>query len=385
MAGLHTALLLALLGAAPGCFTHPINRAPIVRQPMRTSTDTIIRGQDVTVTVDVSDPDQDHVDITWKVKPGPCLDRDQPANWPKDASPSGDSSPSRFTVSGDQTNTGFCVWALATDEHGARDANNQNFDPSNPANQPPTAHIDLIETADSTTYPLYTTFKLVASGEDPDGDRDPIGTYTWSLVQVPAGSNAMLGGCDAGATDDTVQCFTANTPGEYKVSVKVSSRAPFQATDDESQPYTKTFKVLDDAPPCIADTTPQYTANMVLVGNTPQYTTTMVPLDSDRLYTFSVDTVNDDGDPSPRPPNAEFPIVTWSYGKKGEALNVLNGNIDFFKVPRYFPLDVTVIRAEVVDRRQQTRDRLQTCDLDFCEENPGSRCFQRVTWTVLWK
>jgi hypothetical protein len=374
VAGLHAAWLLAWIGALPGCFTHPINRAPNVMPPMRTTTDTVIRGQDVTFRVDVNDPDQDHVDITWAVKSGPCPDRNLPANWPTDASPSTDPSPFTFTVSGDQTNTRFCVWALATDEHGATGANNQMVDPSNPGNQPPIAHIELVDPAFSATYPLYTKFKLVGSGEDPDGDRDPIQQYNWLPLQVPPGSDAVLGACDDGATDKTVQCFTANTPGSYTAALKVSSQAPFQTSPDESVlADMKTFVVMPDAPPCISVTRPAVTAMPV-------------PRDpSDR--TFEVVQVDDDGDEFP--PTLAHPetvTFTWSYGLKGNPLAVVDGiHSPRLIVPMYNELDVSVVRVEVLDRRPNALASLQMCDTDFCEANPGSGCFQRVTWTVTWR
>ncbi|HEX2657934.1 MAG TPA: hypothetical protein VHU40_06665 [Polyangia bacterium] len=342
--------------------------------PSPSTTDTIVRGQSVTFTVYVSDPDQDHLDITWAAKIGPCLDRREPSNWPKDASPSSDPSPFTFTVSGDLTDGRFCVWAIATDAHGATNANNTMIDPSNPANRPPTALITLDDPKVATSYPLYTKFRLVGSGEDPDGDRDPITKYSWQPLQAPS-SDATLGLCNDGTDDDTVRCFTANTPGDYTASLKVSSQAPFQSNADESQAYTKTFRVLEDAPPCI-------------VGTTPQYTTLTVPRNSATAWTFSVDTVTDDGDPLPSngDPNGRLTFI-WSYGKKGEPLTVLNGNINLFKIKagQYDPLDVSVIRVEVLDRRPETLTSLQMCDKDFCEAKPGSGCFQRVTWTVSWQ
>jgi len=331
------------------------------------TTGSVVKGQDATFTVGARDPDQDSLSLTWAVT-RECLDPKTPANWPPAVT---SPSPSTFTVSKQDTEARFCVWAFATDRYGAVGANNRVFDPSNPANQPPSARIVLLQPLAATTYPLYTTFHLVGSGEDPDGD--PITQYNWLPLQGPPG--AEFGSCNDNSDVETNRCFTANTPGEYTAMLKVSSRSPFQSTADESPPYPTKFTVMEDAPPCIQLTDPDAAAMGVRRNTT----------DDAKTRTFTVKRVDDDGDKYPPDPGQPTVSFTWSFGLKGGTLTVANADYHELVSPPFDVLQESVVRVEVHDRRPDALKKLLACDKDFCEENQGSGCFQRVTWTVVWQ
>jgi hypothetical protein len=266
------------------------------------------------------------------------------------------------------------VWAFATDQYGAMGANNQVFHPTNPANRPPFAMITLTKPTSAKTYPLYTKFHLLGSGSDPDGDA--ITKWSWLPLQAPV-SSATLGPCNDDSDSDLVRCFTADTPGDYTASLKVSSESPFQTVDESLQADMKTFTVLEDAPPCIEITE-------------PPWNTVFVPLDTSGKHTFVVRTVRDDGDPLPaRDPNQTSNLsFTWYFGTPGSPLNVLDGDSQMAVIsgrPTFNVGDTGVVRVEVRDRRSSALTKLSSCgNNDLCAAEVGSECYQRVTWTVKW-
>jgi len=93
-------------------------------------------------------------------------------------------------------------------------------------NIPPVAHVDT----EVSVY-LGEVVKLTGSGHDEDGDNALL-TYSWELLESPAGSSAELSGIDKKLTS-----FSADALGDFLVQLKVND-----GTDD-SEPVTATITV----------------------------------------------------------------------------------------------------------------------------------------------
>jgi len=354
-----------------GCFTSPINRAPMVT----VSADAIVfHGQSVTFTAHGYDPDQDQLTWTWAltqamsaaVSPNPCPDRNNPMMpWPM-ATPSNTSSPTSYQVAASLTVSSWCVWVFATDPYGAVGVDIQ---PLIPSNNPPQPVLRVVSPDPADSYPAYTHFQIAADqSADPDGD--PL-TYTLALDQAPLGSTAMLVPCTdpAIATDPRFRCLDVALSGQYVVSL--------HASDGLANPGTSmTLNVLPDQPPCIAMTTPMYGATLLKDD----------PLAPNPII---VNMVVDDGDPYPNSLNPlQTVMFNWFKGKNdsGRLQYVDNGGFSLLNLVAtdYQPGDVANVRLEVHDRNAAAIDAiLLGCgDEPFCPIAPGSTCFVRVSWRI---
>ena len=371
-----TALTVSIFA---GCFSHPINRAPVVVKI--DSNGSVVRGQSASFEATVTDADQDNVEVTWALVAGDSCPNPDAVTWPPGTATPAPAKPDTFAATAEQTTSNFCLWAFATDPHGAKDANNNLFRPSAPDNGAPTAAITVTAPVPADIGRLYQKYRLVGSGSDPEDD--PLLAPQWSFSTNAVGSLASLEPCDDAPNDDYVRCFTADLPGDYTVSLVVQSQSSFKTSPDKSPPATKTLVIQPDAPPCIQMTTPPRDI-------------TFVSYDPAVDHTFSVDMVDDDGDPyPPRDLNQNQMLrYTWYFGKTPDAqtvvsdaqLTVADGNFRRFVVKAEDNLfqegDFGVVRVEIRDRRPEALDELVSCDKNICSTSPT--CFQRVTWTILW-
>ncbi len=359
------ALIAASMGAA-GCFTSPINRAPLVTD---VSADGVpLHGQPAMISAHGYDPDDDQLTWTWAMIPyqGGCPDKSNPANWPLDmATPSPSPSPTSYQVPASATSSSWCVWAFAKDPYGAVGADCYGLVPSN---NPPHPVLRVVSPDAADSYPAYTHFEIAAD-QSTDADSDQL-LYTLTLDQSPLGSTAMLVPCGAPAVaaDPRFRCLDVPMSGQYVVSLTVS--------DGIASPSTSmTLKVLPDQPPCITMTT-------------PDFRTAVLHDDHNAPKPIIVNMVTDDGDPFPNPDDALQTVTfTWFKGKNGGPLHYVDGQ-SFSKLD-LIPMDYSVadsanVRLEVHDRNTAAIDAiLLGCgDQPFCPVAPGSTCFVRVSWHI---
>lgn len=356
-------ILMVLCVASLGCFSDPINRAPVVTS-INSESNPVMPGKDATFTATASDPDSDSFTLSWAQKNGQCTALSDP--------PTPTESGERFPVKVENTTGPFCVWAFATDRYGAVGVLNRFVEPGN---FPPVAMIALLTPAAATLYPLYTPFELSNTSTDPE--MDPF-TSEWSLDR-PAGSTAQLiaNGCTKAAAGNDVHCFTADVSGQYTVALK--------ATTPNAPPSraTMVLNVNKDTLPCIDMPDPKIDGT--------------APLDPTQAQSFTVGRVIDDGDPFPSPsPTTGMAHFNWYFTLKGDIL--LKDDVlvavehDYPTLPippdQYHEGDVAKIRVQVYDRNRQTVDDvLKACGeaADQCAGDPTRpTCYQRVTWTVNW-
>lgn len=364
--------VLAVL-VSGGCFTSPINRAPVISQLDAVGTPT--RGQPATFVARGSDPDQDQLTWTWAVKPvnpvtpGRCPDPTVPGNWPTDTVSGQPDSPATFIVGGlALTSAPYCVWAFATDRYGAIAADNL---PVVPADNLPVVTISVLQPVLGPPYPAYSTFQLSAVATD--ADQDPL-TYDWKLNNTVPGSTAALAPCPGNsvADSDTLRCFTADLPGTYSVSLAVSDGM------QTVNAIPVTLPVLDDAPPCIGATAPMYLPD----GSS-------LPGVSGDLGDIVVNSVIDDGDPFPAQQTIDF---FWYTSTNDEPLRYLD-SINYWKLTLGDPGlklgDIVKVRLEVKDRKPARVDQiLAKCGpaADFCSTTPPAGlpvCYVRVSWRIM--
>ena len=349
---------------AGGCFTSPINRAPLVTD---LSADGVpLHGQAATISAHGYDPDGDQLAWTWAMAPYPCLDKGVPGNWPPALPSSNTASPTTYLVPASMTTSSSCVWAFATDRYGAVGVDNYGLVPSN---NPPVASLRVVMPDAATSYRAYTHFELAAD-QSTDADGDPL-TYLPMLDQAPLGSTATLQSCpDASISGDPrFVCLDVVLPGQYVVSMTVSD-------GNTTKIAYQTLTVLPDQPPCITMTTPMYGTS--LLKDDPTAPSPLV-----------VNMVTDDGDPFPNPSNPLQTVkFTWFKGKNdsGTLQYVDNGNFSMlYLVPTdYQPGDVANVRLEVHDRNTSAIDAiLLGCgDAPTCPIAPGSTCLVRVSWRI---
>lgn len=350
-----TAVLVA--STMTGCiFTDPINAPPKVKIDAPAP---IFRGDAAEFSATATDDQQEPPVLTWGHRSGPCPDDRSPAQGPTERSRS-----DRYKVLPSDTGARFCVWAFATDSHGAVGVDARD---STPANHPPVAQIEVLSPAPGPSYRLFSEFRL-SGARSSDLEQDPL-VFMWKPIRAPAGAKFELVSCEpAGMRMNQEQCFSADTPGEYKVGLTVVD--PF----DDSMETVQTLFVLDDQAPCLSQTMPSINA------------TTVVHQTKDPVR-FEVSRVDDDGDPWPGGGRGQARF-DWAWARGDESMMYLNNrDLAWFDFPgNTFKIGDTVrVRVEVSDRNRPATERilLSCMDQDVCAARPG--CFQRVTWKIEYR
>jgi hypothetical protein len=208
------ALAAAFLGA--GCFTSPVNMSPTVR--IDAPSTPVVRGQPAPFTATASDPDGDSLTVLMNDTAGPCpKDFDLPAQWPSE----GWNALQPHQVSSPEDP--FCVWAKATDRYGAISVDAVT---ENPQDHAPTAVIALVSPAETSSFPVGSSFVLSAQGStDPDtGDAAQL-KFTWTLKSAPTTTPGILNFCADSSADMSKRCLKADVAGDYDVAVRVTDPA----------------------------------------------------------------------------------------------------------------------------------------------------------------
>jgi hypothetical protein len=348
-------------------FTAPINMPPTIQivSPL-----VISRGQPATFTATVADDQSQAPDVSWARTDGTCPDAGDRTQWPASRT-----SITMFTVDGSMTKAPFCVWAVATDSHGAARA--ANF-AATPTNHAPTAAIDVV----SPTQPPYSFLsQFVLAAHTNDVDMDSL-TVNWNLGAKPVGSQAMIAACD-GKPKDQFTCLAADVPGDYRVDLTAAD-----ASDKGTASVSLT--VLADALPCIDVTMPDYASGpqvhlLASDGSGAADTT---------IDNFSVLRVLDDLDGWPS--DSSQLHFTWSTARNTDPLVFVGIGGATFPLPTLsFRIgDKERVRVEIADRNnsKEIQDALTGCnDQDACVA-PASRafgnragCLLRVTWNVEYR
>jgi hypothetical protein len=357
------AALLAFAGS--GCFTGPINHVPelTISGP---ATPPRRQPEPEPYNAKATDADGDQPTVMWYVDHNnSCPDANDRANWPPSGTwVSSTPDPNTLMITGSDIDGPFCVWAFATDSHGAVQARNV---PVEPYDQAPTANIQVVAPNPSPSittdvlYPLYSTIEL-----SPDASADPeddVLTWGWTLVP-PVGSKATRMDCNDGH-----QCFTADVPGTYQVTLVATDPAKKTGT------VTRTISVNVDQPPCIVSESTMPSDQLL----------TPIQYDSKTNYPnqISVGAVHDDGDPYPSPGSVLH--FRWSVSKNGEPFAPVDNDFSFLPLDsNQAPGSLVKVRLEVLDRNPTTAAALFGCgvDKDFCYAGAGTSCPQRVSWSI---
>jgi hypothetical protein len=184
------------------------------------------------------------------------------------------------------------------------------------------------------TFTLGRKLAVLATGSDPDGG-DKL-TYTFELTP-PATSDPDK--VDFGRLSPTGYELVPDVVGHWEVKVTVDDGWGMTASDRVP------IDVVDDAPPVIAATTPDWSAGQTVV------------LQADGPRRFSVDTVTDDLDPYPYPagtPDHELGVAHFKWFLGG--VEIAGHDLpDFTLDPSaYAPGDVVDLRVEAYDRIART-------------------------------
>ncbi len=380
--GLPAALLgLALVVPTGGClYTDPINMPPTVTI---TSPLHVWHHQDAAFTAIATDPDGGAVRIAWAHTAGNCVGSNPLAQTPV-ADPA-----TPYTVPASDTVGTFCVWVFATDHQGATTTQHRPVDPED---HPPVPDLQILrpDPISAGAFPLYTEMKLSAANSV-DADGDPL-AFGWKILPtafaLPAAAAATTSALAPCREDDPTStatiCFVPPAPGQYTIRVTVSSlpgAAPVW--------LDKTFLVATDQMPCLTDTTPPLTDPLVVsTGASP--------------LSFQVNRVVDDGDPYPVEPGGGITSFSWFLGQDSAApagvgpvvpaaspvVYQQSATLPVFRVYpfMYRPGDRIRVRVEIHDRNPAPIDAvLAGCDDGAALCPPASMCYQRKTWTVVFK
>jgi hypothetical protein len=353
-----------LISTCTGCllYTDSVNVAPTVTI---IAPDSITRGTSLTFRADAHDDQSAPLDYSWRLTEGAC----PPGGALPDGTPIASGTQPTFTVTLTGTANDYCVAVSVADQFRASAASTATL---HVEDQPPVAAITEVGTAligatpSVPPVPLWSALRFTAALSF-DPDPADVLAFSWTLASPGGGAPATPPAC-ADAPDDV--CLTVNQPGQYTLAL--TARDPAGATGSQSLSFT----VAPDQAPCIADTAPPFLMAQ-LVRN---------PADD---LTFTVNRVNDDGDPLPPP--ADRPSMlsfswSWRIGSTDPFTRMADYDLPTFLFPGgSFQSGQTLqVRVEAHDRRPQ-QPELDACYAQsplpaLCEVRAG--CDQWVTWTV---
>jgi hypothetical protein len=360
---------LALAALVPGCFyVDPINERPsagIVRDDSGPRK----RGDTVPVHVHAvtSDPDNDHVDVEWKVFACSVVDgaKDCDRSAFLDTTAGGiDIYVPSVRIELDAPPIDLLdVQLIATDAYGAVARPVQSL-PVDIVNSGPTA---IVQPADlSGPYPVTLPIVFFATKSDPDGPLSHV-TLDWQLFPAPGSSSSARTWTklddDPMHPETEAYQLVPDVEGKWTVAVTPNDGELTGMVDDVD------VQVAADQPPCLGATAPTIADG----------TTTL-----DKAQRFEVLSVRDDisGYPRPAPGSKTTTGFHWSMAtpESGGAFVALGTDApDVVLDPKFFkPGDHVDLRVEISDAIARTLP----CDesKSSCAIDGGSSCFQRQTW-----
>jgi hypothetical protein len=379
-------LLLCLLASGTwGCllFTDPINTAPTVsvatEDPFGLS-----RSRTALFTANAFDPNQstDSLKFDWYQGKKSC---DKAPNAALAASSIGNRT---FQFQPSDLGSG-CVVVVVTDNRGATASATQSYEV---VDQAPTAVIKIQnapgqpEPVVGQTYPLALYSKLTLSGAsstDPDDNNDlKLLTPIWHVFSAES-TEITVPGCPDNSKGAFVCTFSATAPGSYRVQLVVNDSNNMQSVAEQliqvadDQLPTIDIESAQPLPPTSSSASP-----LLLFANLPN--------------TFTVNRVEDDGDPYPPPAlSSSAPAspagFVWYIRRPNSALfERWIGSGPTFTIPQKFnPQDIVQVRVEYHDRVTACQPRTPGCDAVFAACDPNATiCYSSdfrvewVTWTV---
>lgn len=346
-------LAAVVLAGGGSCYLGPINMPPQISIIAPAS---LVRGVELVFEASVSDSDGDQVRVQWAHAPGACDGRTQP--------PAGTlwAFGDTHAVRSPDSDSSFCVWALASDRHGAiTSARPYSARPSDQG-----AVVELVLTGEgeqaprqdlTAPFPLYRQIRFDVWVNDPEGDATA--AVEWSLP------GAQLAEC-ANPVGESSRCLVPTQPGTFTVLATVED------TGGTRSSARQTFRVAEDALPCLVLTEPALDTEKVsgTVGD---------PLPS----SFLVLGVDDDGEPWPQLTGHEPTKFSWFRGSESGDLQPLNETNNYYSLEQagHYVGEKVRVRVEISDRNEvRARKLLADCKDDICASRPG--CRQRMTWLL---
>ena len=393
MRGCRPLLLCLLASGTAGCllFTDPINTAPSVTITPGPEPPQLVRSKTAQFTAIATDPDQssDSLRFDWyqdKSCDNAFLGAEALSEAPAPPNPGHAAFPPF-----QPTDLGSgCVAVVVTDKHGATASATQKYEV---VDQAPSAVIEIQHTADQPApvdgqpYPLALYSKITLSGassKDPD-PQDDINSLTpiW-LVYSSDGTQILLPGCPDSLKGALVCTFSTTTPGTYRVQLLVNDSNNLQGNAEQSIQVEG-----DQLPKIVLDS----------VQPLPPTSSSDPPLllFADKANTFTINRVEDDGDPYPRS-DSSSPILNspagfvWFIRRPNAPLFdrvIVAGPT--FTIPKgtFDAQDIVQVRVEYHDRVTACQPRTPGCDAVFAACDPNATiCYSSdfrvewVTWTV---
>ena len=285
-----------------------------------------------------------------------------------------------------------CVAVVVTDTQGASASAQQAF---TVVDQAPTAKIEIVpgpglvlpEIGQPFLLPLYAKATLTGKDSTDPDDNPTQGDFFWNvrlgdtLISMP--------GCPDPNKEPYLCTFTTATPGTYFVQLVVSDGVL------KSEPTAQTIQVAGDQLPSIV---------LDLVQPTPPLSPDDPPLQllASLDNTFTINRVDDDGDPYPSAdpatpyltPPAGFVwfIQTGSDVSSFKRLTGANGPSYTIHPGPFHPQDSIRLRVEYHDRVTACQPDSPGCDAAFraCDRS-AAICYspdlraQWVTWAVVFR
>jgi hypothetical protein len=233
----------------------------------------------------------------------------------------------------------------------------------------PTPAIALVSPTGAGPFPLGSVFH-VSGAHSTVPDPGDVLTCTWEPIDLTGapGSIATLAPCPD-TTNACEQCFTADAPGTYRVTLDAADQT------GTAQPVSLSVVVNPDEPPCLGTTDPDFASPLL----------SQMPADD---VLFTVLTVDDDLDPYPNAASLAMQAhFSWFQSANAAVFAPIEDDFPRYEIhPNEFALgDQVRVRLQIRDddTDRSAKEFLACGDADVCFTGPPSAgCFQRVTWTV---
>ena len=191
----------------------------------------------------------------------------------------------------------FCVVVVARDGFDAVYSAQQMI--TNVINGGPPVGIRVVSPAAPAPFGIYSQMRLAAA-EPGELSATDVLTFAWKLTG-PDGMTVVPPACPDVKPDGAEICFPVTAAGLYRVGLTTTEGTLSRTANP---PFDL---AVEDRPPCIRQTEPQYTSAPVLIGL----------YDQERV--FQIREVDDDGDPYPTPQRESQRAFVWSVRLKREA------------------------------------------------------------------
>jgi len=335
-----------------------------------------------------SDPDQDTTTLNfdWYTGSKDCSTVfEQPS---AGAKPGQTSYPLLPTIPG-----AGCIGVVVTDQQGASATASVPF---TVVNQPPVADVEIVSAAgiappqagQPLMLPLYAKVTLTAAqSKDPEDDFTKL-TFKWSVYSDT--TLVPMPGCPDPTQEPYLCTFSTTTPGSYSVQLVV-----VDTSDKPSDPpAAQSIQVATDQLPNIV---------LDLVTPAPPFPPDEPPLEllASIDNTFTINQVQDDGDPYPSSdPASPYPTppagFVWFYqtgtDPSFKRLAKESGPSFTVRANTFVPQQAIRVRVEYHDRVTACQPKTAGCSAVFAACDPSATvCYssdqraQWVTWNVVFR